>query len=161
VFPVTVGQKFIRLYFYPASYPNFDGSKALFSVKAGSFTLLSNFNTSLTADADDDPEDTIFREYCVNIEKGQRLNIAFTLSAANAYALVNGIEILSMLSNLYYTPSDNEGLFFIGQQTQKKKRGRDQFYCTFHKLPQDVLVDLDIPKSISISKTMKEQKRKH
>jgi hypothetical protein len=123
VFPVTVGQKFIRLYFYSDSYPNFDRSKALFSVKAGSFTLLSNFNASLTADANDDPGDTIFREYCVNIEEGQRLNITFTPSAANAYALVNGIEILSMPSNLYfyYTPSDNEGLFFIGQQTRKKK----------------------------------------
>jgi hypothetical protein len=48
VSPVTAGQKFIRLYFYPASYPNFDRSKALFSVKAGRFTLLNNFNASLT-----------------------------------------------------------------------------------------------------------------
>jgi hypothetical protein len=30
IFPVTTGQKFIRLYFYPALYPNFDRSKALF-----------------------------------------------------------------------------------------------------------------------------------
>jgi len=104
-FPVTSGQKFIRLYFYPASYPNFDRSKALFSVKAGRFTLLSSFNASLTADADGDSEDTIFREYCVNIEKDQRLSITFTPSDSNAYAFVNGIEILSMPSNLYFTPS--------------------------------------------------------
>ncbi|XP_059449703.1 receptor-like protein kinase FERONIA [Corylus avellana] len=117
LFRVTAGQKFIRLYFYPNSYPNFDRFKALFSVKAGSFTLLNNFNASLTADADDDPGDTIFREYCVNIEEGQRLNITFTPSAANAYALVNGIEILSMPSNLYYTSSD-KGLFFVGQYNQ-------------------------------------------
>ncbi|XP_059449705.1 receptor-like protein kinase FERONIA [Corylus avellana] len=116
MFPVTAGQKFIRLYFYPASYPNFDRSKALFSVKAGRFTLLNNFNASLTADADDDPGDTIFREYCVNIEEDQRLNITFTPSGSNSYAFVSGIEILSMPSNLYYPPSDNEGLFFIGQR---------------------------------------------
>jgi hypothetical protein len=115
MFPVTAGQKFIRLYFYPASYPNFDRSKALFSVKAGRFTLLS-FNASLTADADGDPGDIIFREYCVNIEEDQRLSITFTPSVSNSYAFISGIEILSMPSNLYYPPSDNEGLFFIGQQ---------------------------------------------
>ncbi|XP_062152082.1 receptor-like protein kinase FERONIA [Alnus glutinosa] len=116
MFPVTAGQIFIRLYFYPASYPNFDRSKALFSVKAGRFTLLSNFNASLTADADGDPGDAIFREYCVNIEEDQRLSIIFTPSVANAYVFINGIEILSMPPNLYYPPSDNEGLCFIGQQ---------------------------------------------
>jgi len=116
MFPVTAGQIFIRLHFYPALYPNFDRSKALFSVKAGRFTLLSNFNGSLTADADGDPGDAIFREYCFNIEEDQRLSIIFTPSVANAYAFINGIEILSMPPNLYYPPSDNEGLFLIGQQ---------------------------------------------
>jgi hypothetical protein len=115
MFRVTAGQKFIRLYFYSASYPNFDRSKALFSVKAGRFTLLSNFNASLTADADDDPGDTIFREYCVNVEEDQRLNITFTPSVSNSYAFISRIEILSVPSNLYYLP-DNEGVPFIGQQ---------------------------------------------
>jgi hypothetical protein len=117
MFPVTAGQKFIRLYFYPASYPNFDRSKALFSVKAGRFTLLSSFNASLTADADGDSEDTIFREYCVNIQNDQRLNITFTPSSSNAYAFVNGIEILSMPSNLYYTLS-YKGISFVGLPNQ-------------------------------------------
>ena len=40
IFPLTTGQKFVRLYFYPATYSNFDRSNALFSVKAGTFTLL-------------------------------------------------------------------------------------------------------------------------
>ncbi|XP_059449315.1 receptor-like protein kinase FERONIA [Corylus avellana] len=115
-FPVTAGQKFIRLYFYPASYLSFDRSNALFSVKTGRFTLLSDFNASLTADAEGDSGDTIFREYCVNIEKDQRLNITFTPSGSKAYALINGIEILSMPANLYYTPSDDKGFSFIGQQ---------------------------------------------
>jgi hypothetical protein len=115
-FPVTAGQKFIRLYFYAASYPNYDRSNALFSVKAGPFTLLSNFNASLTADAEADSGDIIFREYCVNIEEVQSLNITFTPSVANAYAFINGIEILSMPPNLYYTASGVKGFSFIGQQ---------------------------------------------
>jgi serine/threonine protein kinase len=116
-FPVTAGQKFIRLYFYAASYPNYDRSNALFSVKAGPFTLLSNFNASLTADAEADSGDIIFREYCVNIEEDQRLNITFTPSVANAYAFINGIEILSMPPNLYYTASGVKGFSFISQQS--------------------------------------------
>ncbi|KAL4652816.1 hypothetical protein ACB092_01G258900 [Castanea dentata] len=109
IFPVTPGQKFVRLYFYPASYGNFDRSKAIFSVKTGSFTLLSNFSASVTADADGDPGDTILREFCVNIEEAERLNLTFTPSDSNSFAFINGIEILSMPSNLYYTPPDNEG----------------------------------------------------
>ncbi|GMY12861.1 receptor-like protein kinase FERONIA [Fagus crenata] len=104
-FPVTSGQKYVRLYFYPASYDTFDRSKALFSVKAGTFTLLHSFNASLTADADGDPGDTIYREFCVNIEKDQRLDITFTPSDSNSFAFINGIEILSMPTDLYYTPS--------------------------------------------------------
>ncbi|KAG7983844.1 hypothetical protein I3843_04G126900 [Carya illinoinensis] len=118
VFPVTAGQKFVRLYFYPASYSNFDRSNALFSVKVGVFTLLSNFNASLNADADADSKGAISREYCVNIEEDQRLNITFTPSpnVSNSYAFINGIEILSMPTNLYYTPIDGQGFEYIGQQ---------------------------------------------
>ncbi|KAF5457616.1 hypothetical protein F2P56_021705 [Juglans regia] len=119
-FPVTAGQKFIRLYFYPTSYSDFDRSKALFSVKAGPFTLLSNFNASLTADADGDLDETIFREYCVNIEEDQRLNITFTPSptVSDSYAFINGIEIWPMPSNLYYTPAQDPGFPLIGQNDQ-------------------------------------------
>ncbi|KAM3760917.1 hypothetical protein ACB098_01G229300 [Castanea mollissima] len=116
IFPVTPGQKFVRLYFYPASYGNFDRSKAIFSVKTGPFTLLSNFSASVTADADGDPGDTILREFCVNIEEAERLNLTLTPSDSNSFAFVNGIEILSMPPNLYYTPSNVEGVIFIGQQ---------------------------------------------
>ncbi|KAL4636913.1 hypothetical protein ACB092_03G042700 [Castanea dentata] len=113
---LTAGQKFVRLYFYPATYGTFDRSKARFSVKAGPFTLLLNFNASLTADADDDFGDTIFREFCVNIEEGQRLNLTLTPSDSNSFAFVNGIEILSMPTNLYYTSSDDQGVPLIGQE---------------------------------------------
>ena len=107
IFPLTTGQKFVRLYFYPATYSNFDRSNALFSVNAGTFTILRDFNASLTADADGDPDDTIFREFCIDIVENLRLNITFTPSNSNSFAFINGVEILSLPSYLYYnTPSD-------------------------------------------------------
>ncbi|KAL9425148.1 hypothetical protein AB3S75_032141 [Citrus x aurantiifolia] len=106
-FNLTAGQKFIRLHFYSTSYPGFDRSKAFFSVKAGLFTLLINFSTSLTADALG--EDSFFKEFCINIEEGQRLlNITFIASPdyKDSYAFINGIEIVSMPLNLYYKDSE-------------------------------------------------------
>ncbi|XP_020233031.1 receptor-like protein kinase FERONIA [Cajanus cajan] len=102
-FPVTPGPKFLRLFFYSTSYLNFDRPKAYFSVKAGEFTLLQDFNVSLNADAADDPDDTLFREYCINVEDGERLNITFIPSTTESYAFINGIEIVSMPPYLYYT----------------------------------------------------------
>ncbi|KAL6287657.1 hypothetical protein ACE6H2_012047 [Prunus campanulata] len=117
-FNLTTGQKFIRLYFYPVSYgDDFDRSNAVFSVKAGGFTLLHNFNTSLTADASG--METIYREFCVSIEEGEKsLNITFTPSRASpdAHAFINGIEIVSMPRNLYYTPAYSDGADFVGKQ---------------------------------------------
>ncbi|KAH0969037.1 hypothetical protein GBA52_029101 [Prunus armeniaca] len=118
-FPVTTGQKFIRLYFNAASYgPDFDRSKALFSVKAGGFTLLKDFNSSVTADASES-DTTIYREFCLNVESEQSLNITFMPSraTADAYAFINGIEIVSMPDNLYYTSAQNsDGVNYIGSE---------------------------------------------
>ncbi|KAL2329825.1 hypothetical protein Fmac_017406 [Flemingia macrophylla] len=105
-FPVTAGPKFLRLFFYSTTYPNFDTLKAKFSVKAGKFTLLQDFNASLNAEAGNDPgnQDILFREYCINVEDGdEKLNITFTPSTNRSYALINGIEIVSMPPYLYYT----------------------------------------------------------
>ncbi|CAL9014227.1 unnamed protein product [Prunus brigantina] len=117
-FKLTSGQKFIRLYFNPVSYgPDFDRSKALFSVKASGFTLLHDFNTSVTADAYG--TDTIYREFCLNMESSeQSLNITFTpspsLASPDAYAFINGIEIVSMPTNLYFTSAQNSGVGLVG-----------------------------------------------
>ncbi|KAH9675154.1 Receptor-like protein kinase FERONIA [Citrus sinensis] len=114
IFNLTAGQKFIRLYFYSTSYPGFDRPKAFFSVKAGSFTLLSNFSASLTADALG--EDSFFKEFCINVEESQRLlNITFKSSPdyKDSYAFINGIEIVSMPLNLYY---DDSWFLFVGQE---------------------------------------------
>ncbi|KAI4352440.1 hypothetical protein L6164_006690 [Bauhinia variegata] len=120
VFPVTHGHKFIRLHFFPASYPNFNRSNSLFSVRTGSYTLLKEFNASHTADKDNNPQGTVSREYCMNVEPVQMLNLTFTPSSTHpdAYAFINGLEIVSMPNDLYYTETDGQGLIPVGLNSQ-------------------------------------------
>ncbi|KAG4937508.1 hypothetical protein JHK85_052427 [Glycine max] len=110
-FPVSTGPKFLRLFFYSTSYQNFHRSKAYFSVKAGPYTLLQDFNASLHADAGNEPGDYLFREYSINLKDGDRLNITFipskTSQNPDSYAFINGIEIVSMPPFLYYTNPDD------------------------------------------------------
>ncbi|KAK9199460.1 hypothetical protein WN944_014651 [Citrus x changshan-huyou] len=120
IFNVTAGQKFIRLHFYPSSKPEFNTSAAFFSVKAASFTLLRNFSASLAAAAYGNERSPFFKEFCINIEDDQRLlNITFTPSPDynELYAFINGIEIVSMPLNFYYTAADDpgRGFRFVGQ----------------------------------------------
>ena len=63
-FSLKAGPKFVRLFFYSASYQSFYRTKAYFSVTAGPYTLLRDFDASLNAAADDDPgqPDILFRE---------------------------------------------------------------------------------------------------
>ncbi|XP_057491479.1 receptor-like protein kinase FERONIA [Actinidia eriantha] len=110
-FQVTPGQKFIRLHFYPTSYRRFERSKAFFSVKAGPYTLLSNFSASLAADVLG--LRSFSKEFCVNVEENQPLVINFSpLSGGpsdEVYAFVNGIEIVSMPTGLYHTKDSDPG----------------------------------------------------
>ncbi|OMO50582.1 hypothetical protein COLO4_37994 [Corchorus olitorius] len=111
--PLTAGPKFIRLHFDLTSHPGFDLSKAYFSVNAGPFTLLTNFSALLHAQG----QPTLVKEFCVVVEDGQSLNITFTPSSAmsDAYAFINGIEIVSMPTNLYYgAPANENGIPFLG-----------------------------------------------
>ncbi|KAK8517792.1 hypothetical protein V6N12_016632 [Hibiscus sabdariffa] len=117
-FHVTPGQKFVRLYFHPASYKEFNKSKAFFTVKAGSFTLLKNFSAFLVAESRH--VRTFFREFCLNVGDNEVLNLVFTPSPSashDAYAFINGIEIVSMPTSLYYTPPDqlSYGVPFVGR----------------------------------------------
>ncbi|XP_054808530.1 receptor-like protein kinase FERONIA [Prosopis cineraria] len=114
-FPVTHGPKFVRLHFHRSSYQGFLHYDSLFSVKAGSHYLLKNFNTSLAADHAG--QETILQEYFVNVEPGHRLNITFmpSLSHPKAYAFINGIEVVSMPTFLYYTNLNNpHGMLLFG-----------------------------------------------
>jgi hypothetical protein len=107
-FHVTPGPKFVRFYFYPVSYSGFEGSHHdFFTVKANSFTLLSNFSASIYIHADSLKEDkTLSKEFCINVEKDQILNLTFipspSTTSSKFYAFVNGIEIVSMPEKLYY-----------------------------------------------------------
>ncbi|XP_060194595.1 receptor-like protein kinase FERONIA [Lycium barbarum] len=96
-FPVSSGTKFLRLYFYAAAYLGINKSESFFSVTANHFTLLSNFSAFLTVSADSSEE---LQEYVINVNETKILNLTFSPSP-NSYAFVNGIEILSMPTDLY------------------------------------------------------------
>ncbi|XVF71254.1 hypothetical protein PTKIN_Ptkin12aG0021900 [Pterospermum kingtungense] len=115
--PLSAGQKFIRLHFYSTSYPGFDdpSTKAFFSVKAGPFTLLKNFSALLHARRE---QPTVIKEFCLNVDEStQGLNLTFSPSPDISYswAFINGIEIISMPTNLYYKPASDDGVTFLGQ----------------------------------------------
>ncbi|XP_058187702.1 receptor-like protein kinase FERONIA isoform X2 [Rhododendron vialii] len=117
-FRVTPGQKLIRLHFYPASYRGgFKRSEAFFTVKAGPYTLLSNYSASLAVDALGLP--SLVKEYCVNVDEDQPLIITFSPSrignSDEVYAFVNGIEIISMPAALYHTHEGNPAAKIIGK----------------------------------------------
>ncbi|KAL0002260.1 hypothetical protein SO802_016041 [Lithocarpus litseifolius] len=121
VFPVTPGPKFVRLYFYSASYSGFERSKDFFTVKVGSFTLLANFSASILANSSDHSD--ISKEFCINVDKSQKLNLTFIPFSSNYYAFINGIEIVSMPEDLYYRPhsvANGEELVpvYVGQAPQ-------------------------------------------
>ncbi|XP_059645680.1 receptor-like protein kinase FERONIA [Cornus florida] len=139
VFSVTAGQKFIRLHFYPYIYQNFDPSKAFFSVKANKFILLNNFSASLTAASlGSESSDYLFKEFCINIEdEDQTLNLTFTPSStpSDAHAFINGIEIVSMPTNLYYTPAEaQDGITFIGYEQTPIRIENNTALETVHRL---------------------------
>ena len=94
--PVVTGHKFVRLYFYVASYAGLNASDGVFSVMAGPYTLLNNFNAAQTPEALNFA--FLVKEYSIN-DEGATLDISFIPStkAPRAYAFVNGIEIVSML----------------------------------------------------------------
>nr|DAD27527.1 TPA_asm: hypothetical protein HUJ06_028995 [Nelumbo nucifera] len=114
-FLVQPGPKFIRLYFYPASYSGLDKTNAFFDVYAGSYTLLRNFSAFLTADTL--KQASFVKEFCVNTENSSLLDITFspTPNAFETYGFVNGIEIVSMPAGLYIE-GDDVSLPLVGQK---------------------------------------------
>lgn len=114
----TPGPKFIRFHFYSDVYQYLDPSKAVFSVKVGRFTLLSNFSVFLSAHARG--RKSIVKEFYVPIEKSI-VNITFTpeSSVSEAFVLINGIEVVSTPADLYFRDSDdgNHGHVLVGQDS--------------------------------------------
>ncbi|CAJ1931836.1 unnamed protein product [Sphenostylis stenocarpa] len=99
-FNVTPGPKFIRLHFYPASYLDLNISNAFLSVSAANCTLLRNFSASLNADYFNLAY--FMKEFIVHVN-GSVLQLTFAPSYndSDAFAFVNGIEVVSMPLNLY------------------------------------------------------------
>ncbi|XP_057448066.1 receptor-like protein kinase FERONIA [Lotus japonicus] len=107
-FPFSPGLKFIRIYFLSSSYLTMkDPSKAYFSVKAGPYTLVSNFNPSLAAKEVNSVYFT--KDFFVYVRE-EKLNITFTPSPliSNAFAFINGIEIFSVPSSIYFQGSKSK-----------------------------------------------------
>ncbi|GLU01724.1 hypothetical protein SLE2022_190130 [Rubroshorea leprosula] len=96
-FPVSPGPKFLRLYFYPEKYDTFDMTASFFNVTANSYTLLKNFSAYLHLMTN---EGVLIKEFIVPVWDNEILNVTF-IPSRNSYAFINGIEIVSMPSDLY------------------------------------------------------------
>ena len=134
-FPLTSnGPKFVRLHVYPTTYDNLEPYNSRFSVTAANFTLLKDFNALLWLLNDDE---TISKEYCINVEAGERLNITFIPSTnhhPDAYAFINGIEVVSMPPFLYYTHPNDTGFKLVGQGTIPYQLERNSALETLYRV---------------------------
>ncbi|KAF8644948.1 hypothetical protein HU200_066278 [Digitaria exilis] len=102
-FPVSPGRMFVRLYFYPITYGNYDPGNACFGVTAGNLTLLHNFNASQNALAVNVA--SFVREYSINVTAGNlKLTFSPSIHQNGSYAFINGIEIVPT-TDLFMTPT--------------------------------------------------------
>ncbi|KAI3500662.1 hypothetical protein L1887_36486 [Cichorium endivia] len=131
-FKLHPGPKFIRLHFNPASYIGFEKSTDLFTVQAGPYKLLHNFSASITARALS--VISFSKEFCVSIEENQEFTITITPSHREFYGFVNGIEIVSMPSGLYYTPEGSPGPEVVGPHRNKFYIDNTTALETVHRL---------------------------
>lgn len=79
------GRHWIRLYFFPFSFGNFNMSTAKFSLSAQSITLVKDFQIE---------SGSLLKEYSLNITDSQ-LVLTFTPSFSS-FAFINAIEVLSI-----------------------------------------------------------------
>ncbi|KAL0002970.1 hypothetical protein SO802_016751 [Lithocarpus litseifolius] len=89
-FPVKKhGRHWIRLYFFPFNYQNYNLSTAKFSVSAQNITLLKEFQI------ESGPQ---VKEYSLNITQSN-LTLTFTPSS-NSFAFINALEVFSLPDEL-------------------------------------------------------------
>ncbi|KAL4581970.1 hypothetical protein LXL04_006504 [Taraxacum kok-saghyz] len=98
-FPVSLGPKFLRLYFYPATYSDLNQNQSFFSVSSNGFSLMTNFSASITTY--NLSQACVVKEFIIYVKDTQILNVTFTPSP-NSYVFINGIEVVSMPENLYF-----------------------------------------------------------
>ncbi|KAM7516693.1 hypothetical protein LguiA_006276 [Lonicera macranthoides] len=113
-FPLSLGPKFIRLYFYPATYNALEKSTPFFTVIANDYTLLQNFSAFLTVTYLK-KYSMIIKEFLLQVTDHKSLNLTFSPSP-NSYAFINGIEIVSIPDN-YYIHGLDKGIPNIGQMS--------------------------------------------
>ncbi|CAI9752755.1 unnamed protein product [Fraxinus pennsylvanica] len=119
IFRLSAGHKFIRFHFSHGSYRSFKKSMDFFTVQAGPYTLLSNFSASITADALG--VKSFVKEYCINIGENRTLDIIFSPEHSlsyKTYAFINGIEVISMPPDLYYSHVGDLGAQVVGQKSR-------------------------------------------
>ncbi|XP_047310912.1 receptor-like protein kinase FERONIA [Impatiens glandulifera] len=113
--PLSSGPKFLRLYFYSATYSGRDITKSFFNVSAAGHTLLANFSVYLSS-----PENSpsFVKEFVVHVGNTQNLQLTFTpTSSVDSYAFINGIEIVSMPDNLYLTGLNSPSTTLVGKNS--------------------------------------------
>ncbi|KAK1421973.1 hypothetical protein QVD17_24779 [Tagetes erecta] len=105
-FPVFEGPKYLRLHFYPATYSNFNANQSFFSVSSNGYSLLTNFSafqvTSFLKTITYFHAPYFVKEFLIHVNNTQSLNVTFTPSPSS-YAFINGIEVVSMPENLYFS----------------------------------------------------------
>ncbi|KAM7478397.1 hypothetical protein LguiA_026610 [Lonicera macranthoides] len=84
-FPLAPGPKFLRLYFYPATYSALEKSTSFFNVTANDYTLLENFNPFFTVSSL--KQDSIIKEFVLQVSDRRSLNLTFSPSPAELICL--------------------------------------------------------------------------
>ncbi|CAN1765872.1 Receptor-like protein kinase ANXUR1 [Linum perenne] len=95
---------FLRFYFYPSDYLDYNISTSFFTVKAAGFTLLKNFSAQLTTQAT--TQAYIFKEYTLAPMNSDTLEIKFHPDKGkydSSFAFVNGIELAPMPRSMFGT----------------------------------------------------------
>lgn len=107
-FPVSSGRHWVRLYFYPFSFSTYDPADAIVTVKTDSYNLMTNVSLSDVMGALNLAY--VFKEFSVNVT-GSFLTLSFIPgTSAKAFAMVNGIEVLSMPGDMYQNSLNAVGL---------------------------------------------------
>ncbi|KAJ1695341.1 hypothetical protein LUZ63_012039 [Rhynchospora breviuscula] len=98
--PLSPGRYFLRLYFYPTNYSNHHAADSFFTATAGPYTLLSNFSALITVNALNYAY--LIREFSINVTSST-LDLTFAPSTehSNAFAFINGIEIVSSPDDIF------------------------------------------------------------
>ncbi|XP_023748132.1 receptor-like protein kinase FERONIA [Lactuca sativa] len=116
-FPVANGPKFLRLYFYPATYSHYKADQSFFAVSSNGYSLLSNFSAFQTSSylrttrTHSNKFPHFVKEFVIYVNHTQTINITFTPSP-ESYAFINGIEIVSQPKYLYYK---SKNVKYVGQ----------------------------------------------